>query len=131
MRRFAVGVLRIFRRAFGGGSGVLFAAFCLRRIVCGVLRRVCAAFRGGRFAAIFPAFIWRGFGRFCVVLFALFCGGVCGAFSAGVFAIFFSGDFFGVVIRGGFFFGGVFFSGGLWRRVLRAFRAVVGGAGGD
>ena len=107
MRRFAVGVLRIFRRAFGGGSGVLFAAFCLRRIVCGVLRRVCAAFRGGRFAAIFPAFIWRGFGRFCVVLFALFCGGVCGAFSAGVFAI------FRVISLGWLFaaafFGGVFF----------------------
>ena len=96
MRRFAVGVLRIFRRAFGGVSGVF-----LRRFVCGVLRRVCPAFCGGRFAA----FIWRGFGRFCAVLFAVFCGGICGgrlrrAFCGGRFFR----VFFGAVIRGGVFF---------------------------
>ena len=97
MRRFAVGVLRIFRRAFGGGSGVLFAAYCLRRFaagLCGVSRW---AFRGD-FSGVYLAGVRAFLRRFvCVVLWRGLWGVFGGRFCD------FSGDFFGVVIRGGFF----------------------------
>ena len=91
-------------------------AFCLRRIVCGVLRRVCAAFRGGRFAAIFRRLFGGGSGVFASFCLRCFVAGFVGRFRR-AFLRFFSGDFFGVVIRGGFF-GGVFlaadFGGGFY-----------------
>ena len=98
MRRFAVGVLRIFRRAFGGVSGV-FCGVLFAAGLCGVLWwAVCGVYLAG-----VRAFLRR---FVCGVLWR----DLWGAFAAGVLRrAFFSGGFFWAVIRGGVFLGGVFF----------------------
>ena len=100
MRRFAVGVLRIFRRAFGGVSGV-FCGVLFAAGLCGVLWwAVCGVYLAG-----VRAFLRR---FVCGVLWR----DLWGAFAAGVlrraFLRFFRVVSFGRLFAAAFFLGGVF-----------------------